>query len=98
MFFDLSKYLGQGSAQLLLFTIGLAIFYFFIFYPKIKEENARANFLKNLQVGTSIMTSGGIYGKVKRLIDSDKVIIETQPKGWEILIDRTALTKPITRS
>ena len=95
MLFDISKYLSQSTAQLLLCIIGLAIFYLFILYPKIREENTRHHFIQNLQIGTPVITSGGIHGKVKRLVNTDKVIIETQPKGWEILLDKAALSKPI---
>jgi len=64
---------GSGFAQFIPLILIFVIFYFFLIRPqqkKIKEHKAMVAALKR---GDQVVTSGGIVGKVERLLGNDKV-------------------------
>ncbi len=66
-----------------------AIMYFFMIRPQNKKQKQIMNFRKNLEVGQSVVTAGGIYGKVKEL-DGNVVVLEIAA-GVKIRIDRNSI-------
>ncbi len=66
-----------------------AIMYFFMIRPQNKKQKQIMNFRKNLEVGQSVVTAGGIYGKVKELEDN-VVTLEIAP-NVKIRIDRNSI-------
>jgi preprotein translocase subunit YajC len=62
--------MGMASLQpLLMFAIIIAIMYFMMIRPQRKRQKEIENFRRGLQVGQEVITSGGIYGKVKEIND-----------------------------
>lgn len=58
---------GGGDLSFILMMVAIfAIMYFFMIRPQNKKQKEIANFRKNLEVGQSIITAGGIYGKSKK--------------------------------
>lgn len=66
-----------------------AIMYFFMIRPQNKKQKEIANFRKNLEVGQSVITAGGIYGKVKEIEDT-AVILEIA-SGVKIKVDKNSI-------
>ena len=67
---------GSGIGQFIPLILIFVIFYFFLIRPqqmKVKEHKAMVESLKR---GDKVVTSGGITGRVERLIDNDKVEVE----------------------
>ena len=61
----------QGDYSFLIMMVAIfAIMYFFMIRPQNKKQKEIANFRKNLEVGQSVITAGGIYGKVKEIADN----------------------------
>ncbi len=83
----------QGGAQNMSFLVMMiaifAIMYFFMIRPQNKKQKQIMNFRKNLEVGQSVVTAGGIYGKVKEL-DGNVVVLEIAA-GVKIRIDRNSI-------
>ncbi|MBF0107800.1 MAG: preprotein translocase subunit YajC [Magnetococcales bacterium] len=52
-----------------------AIFYFLLIRPQQKQQKAHKEMLQNLQRGDSILTGGGLLGKIHR-IDEDTITVE----------------------
>ena len=52
-----------------MFAIIIAIMYFMMIRPQRKRQKEIENFRRGLQVGQEVITSGGIYGKVKEIND-----------------------------
>ena len=71
------------------FILIIVIFYFFLIRPQNKKQKEIANFRKNLEVGQSVITAGGIYGKVTELEDN-AVIVEIAP-SVKIKVDRNSI-------
>ena len=83
---------AQGGADysfLIMMVAIFAIMYIFMIRPQNKKQKEIANFRKNLEVGQSVITAGGIYGKVKELEDN-AVIVEIAP-SVKIKVDRNSI-------
>ena len=83
---------AQGGADysfLIMMVAIFAIMYFFMIRPQNKKQKEIANFRENLEVGQSVITAGGIYGKVKELEDN-AVIVEIAP-SVKIKVDRNSI-------
>ena len=66
---------GSGFAQFIPLILIFVIFYFFLIRPqqkKVKEHKLMATALKR---GDEVVTSGGIVGKIERVLGDDKVDI-----------------------
>ena len=66
---------GSGFAQFIPLILIFVIFYFFLIRPqqkKIKEHKLMVSALKR---GDEVVTSGGIVGKIERVLGDDKVDI-----------------------
>ena len=62
--------------QLLPFALIFVIMYFLILRPQQKRVKDHADLVKNLRRGDSVVTSGGLVGKVTKVVDDDQVEIE----------------------
>lgn len=60
---------------LFMFVIIIAIMYFLMIRPQRKRQKEIENFRRGLRPGQDIITSGGIYGKIKS-VDENVVTIE----------------------
>jgi preprotein translocase subunit YajC len=64
---------GQGGGGLAAFVplilMGV-IFYFLLIRPQQKKQKDHRNLLANLKKGDTVITSGGLYGKVTGLTDT----------------------------
>ena len=60
---------------LFMFVIIIAIMYFLMIRPQRKRQKEIENFRRGLQPGMEVVTSGGIYGKIKE-IDGNVVVVE----------------------
>ena len=81
---------GGSSWSFWIMIIALfVIMYFFMIRPQNKKQKEIANFRKNLEVGQSVITAGGIYGKVKELEDN-AVVLEIAP-SVKIKVDRNSI-------
>ncbi len=80
----------QGDYSFLIMMVAIfAIMYFFMIRPQNKKQKEIANFRKNLEVGQSVITAGGIYGKVKEIADNAVVVEITA--GVKIKVDRNSI-------
>ena len=67
---------GEMVTQLLPFALIFVIMYFLILRPQQKRVKDHAELVKNLRRGDSIVTSGGLVGKVTKVVDDDQVEME----------------------
>ena len=74
-----SMFGGGGDnmlVSLLPFILIFVIMYFLILRPQQKRVKDHAELVKNLRRGDSIVTSGGLVGKVTKVVDDDQVEVE----------------------
>jgi preprotein translocase subunit YajC len=69
---------GDGSMlfQLLPFALIFVIMYFLILRPQQKRVKQHAEMVKNVRRGDTVVTSGGLVGKVTKVIDDDQIEVE----------------------
>ena len=79
---------GNSAAPILMMVASFAIMYFFMIRPQQKKQKAIRNFQNSLQEGARVVTSGGVYGEVKR-INLEKNTLELEvARGVIITVDR----------
>ena len=66
---------GSGFAQFIPLILIFVIFYFFLIRPQQKKAKEHKLMVASLKRGDEVVTSGGIVGKVERVLGDDKVDI-----------------------
>jgi len=64
---------GSGFAQFIPLILIFVIFYFFLIRPQQKRAKEHKLMVAGLKRGDEVVTSGGIVGKVERILGDDKV-------------------------
>ena len=67
---------NSGIGQFIPLILIFVIFYFFLIRPQQKKAKDHKIMVENLKRGDKVITSGGIVGKVDRIIDNEKVEVE----------------------
>jgi preprotein translocase subunit YajC len=62
--------------SLLPFVLIFVIMYFLILRPQQKRAKQHQDMVKNVRRGDTVITSGGLIGKVTKVVDDDQVEIE----------------------
>ena len=62
--------------SLLPFVLIFVIMYFLILRPQQKRVKLHAEMVKNVRRGDTVVTSGGLVGKVTKVIDDDQIEVE----------------------
>ena len=64
---------GSGFAQFIPLILIFVIFYFFLIRPQQKKVKEHKLMVGALKRGDEVITSGGIVGKIERVLGDDKV-------------------------
>jgi len=64
---------SSGFAQFIPLILIFVIFYFFLIRPQQKKIKEHKIMVQSIKRGDEIITSGGIIGKVERVLGEDKV-------------------------
>ena len=64
---------GSGFAQFIPLILIFVIFYFFLIRPQQKRSKDHKAMVAALKRGDEVVTSGGIVGKVERILGEDKL-------------------------
>ena len=64
---------GSGFAQFIPLILIFVIFYFFLIRPQQKKIKDHKIMVAALKRGDEVITSGGIVGRVERLLGDDKI-------------------------
>jgi preprotein translocase subunit YajC len=70
---------GDILVQFAPFAIIIIIMYFLIMRPQQRKAREHAELIKNVRRGDAIVMTGGLIGKVSRVIDDAEVEIEVAP-------------------
>ena len=62
--------------SLLPFILIFVIMYFLILRPQQKRVKMHQEMVKNLRRGDTVVTSGGLVGKVTKVVDDDQIEME----------------------
>jgi preprotein translocase subunit YajC len=69
---------GEGGMimSLLPFVLIFVIMYFLILRPQQKRAKQHQDMVKNVRRGDTVITNGGLVGKVTKVVDDDQIEIE----------------------
>ena len=71
---------GGGNTDmitsLLPFILIFVIMYFLILRPQQKRVKSHAEMVKNVRKGDTVITSGGLVGRVTKVVDDDQIEVE----------------------
>lgn len=74
---------GAGASDALIqlapFAIILVIMYFLILRPQQQRAKSHQEMIKNIRRGDTVVTNGGLIGKVSKVIDDGEIEIEIAP-------------------
>ena len=62
--------------QLVPFVLIFVIMYFLILRPQQKRAREHQELIKNLRRGDTVITSGGLLGKVTKVVDDEQIEVE----------------------
>ena len=88
--------IGQFVPLILIFII----FYFFLIRPQQKKVKEHKLMVASLKRGDEVVTSGGIVGKIERVLGDDKVVIQISENVTVEVVQSTIqslLSKPNTK-
>jgi len=91
---------GSGFAQFIPLILIFVIFYFFLIRPQQKKAKEHKLMVAALKRGDEVVTSGGIVGKVERILGDDKVDLSISENVTIQVVQSTIqslLNKPDTK-
>lgn len=74
--------------MLIMMVAIFAIMYFFMILPQQKKQKEIRNFQNSLAEGSNVITAGGVYGTVKRVIIEDNTVEIEVSRGVNIIVDK----------
>ena len=87
---------NSGIGQFIPLILIFVIFYFFLIRPQQKKAKDHKVMVENLKRGDKVITSGGIVGKVDRIIDNEKVEVEISDNVKVEVVRATGIQALIT--
>jgi len=91
---------GSGFAQFVPLILIFVIFYFFLIRPQQKKVKEHKLMVAALKRGDEVITSGGIVGKIERVLGDDKVDIIISENVTIQVVQSTVqslLSKPVAK-
>jgi preprotein translocase subunit YajC len=67
---------SEMLTSLLPFVLIFVIMYFLILRPQQKRAKQHQDMVKNVRRGDTVITSGGLVGKVTKVVDDDQIEVE----------------------
>ncbi len=88
---------GQGMDYSTLILMGAMaiVFYFFMIRPQQKKQREQRQFREELKSGMSVVTIGGLHGKIVSVKD-DVVVLEVE-RGMKLTFERSAISLESSR-
>jgi preprotein translocase subunit YajC len=88
--------MGDGvMGQVFLFGSIILIMYFFMIRPQQKKQKETKNFLDAIKKGDTVVTIGGIHGKVSA-IEGDTMTLDVD-KGIKLKVEKSAISADFTK-
>ena len=91
---------SSGIAQFIPLILIFVIFYFFLIRPQQKKVKEHKQMVASLKRGDEVVTSGGIVGKIERVLGDDKVDISISENVTVQVVQSTIqslLNKPVAK-
>lgn len=80
---------GGGTSMIIMLVAMFAIMYFFMIRPQQKRQKEIRNFQNSLQIGSKVVTGGGIHGEVKKIDLAENLVELEIAKGVVIKVEKS---------
>ncbi len=87
---------GFSLVSLLPLVLIFVVFYFLLIRPQQTKARAHRNMVGNVRRGDSVVTGGGIIGKVTKVIDDDRIQVEIAD-GVRIVVAKGTIGDVVSR-
>ncbi|MBE5997812.1 MAG: preprotein translocase subunit YajC [Lachnospiraceae bacterium] len=85
---------AAGGLSMIIWLVAMvAIMYFLMIRPQRKEQNRIKNMLADMQVGDSVVTTSGFYGKILDMTDDDVIVEFGNNKNCRIPMRKAAIAE-----
>lgn len=81
---------GGGMPNFILLGAMVVIFYMFFIRPQQKKQKNQKNFINELKKGDTVVTMGGIHGKVTEVTDA--TITLDVDRGTKLTIEKSSVS------
>ncbi|MCA1927919.1 MAG: preprotein translocase subunit YajC [Calditerrivibrio sp.] len=88
---------GNPLGGLIPLILIFGVFYFLLIRPQQKRQKEHLKMLDSLVAGDEIVTQGGIYGKITRVLDPATYEVEIA-KGVVVKVTKTAIAGKATNT
>ena len=82
---------GSGWTFWIMMLVIIAIMYFFMIRPQNKRQKELNNFRNNLTRGQQVVTTGGIYGKIKSAENGNPQVVLEIADDVCVKVDRSCI-------
>ena len=89
--------MNEAFVSFLPLILIFVIFYFLLIRPQQKKMKEHKKMVDNLKRGDDIVTAGGVFAKVSRVIDENKIEAQIS-SNVKIIISRPTITSVINNS
>ncbi len=88
---------GNPIGAFLPLILIFVIFYFLLIRPQQKRQKKHQEMLAALKAGDEIITSGGIHGRIDKVLDDQTFLVEIA-NGVKITLSRSAVAAKANQS
>ncbi len=92
--FTVATQAGGGLGMMIIVYVAIfAAFYFIFVRPQKKEQKRMQAMLADLQVGDTVLTTGGFYGVIIDITDADVIVEFGSNKNCRIPMQKSAIAQ-----
>ena len=88
---------GSGLIGIVPFILMFVIFYFFLIRPQQRRMKEHRKMIENLRRGDQVVTSGGILGKVTRVLEEDEVEVQIA-EGVKVRLVKSTISAVLAKA
>lgn len=85
---------GDITSTVIFMGLMVIVFYFFMIRPQQKKMNSQKKFIEGIKKGDSVVTTGGIHGKVENLDGGNTIIINSE--GTRLKIEKSSISSELS--
>lgn len=87
----------EGGSSMMLIMMGVMFvgFYFLMIRPQMRKQKQEKNFQENLKVGTRVVLTSGLHGRIAQIQD-DGFVIETL--SGKLKFEKAAVSREFTEA
>ena len=89
--------MNEAFVSFLPLILIFVIFYFLLIRPQQKKMKEHKEMINKIKRGDEIVTAGGVFAKVSRIIDENKIEVQIS-SNVKIIISRPTITTVINNS